>query len=57
MEPVPAKKIVRYTTLEITCGKCGQIFWEPQKEETATCNACFSPNNLATTWNERKDNE
>ncbi len=57
MEPVPAKKIERFTMLAITCGKCKGIFHRRIGKETQICSYCQTLNNLATTWNERKDNE
>ncbi len=56
MEPVPAKEIYRYTALSIRCGKCNRPFYRLADNEIEVCPFCKTPNNLATTWNERKDN-
>ncbi len=57
MEPVPAKRVKTHATLEIDCGTCGVTFYRTLGKETAICPCCETPNNLATTWNERKDND
>ncbi len=57
MEPVPARSIERYTVLAITCSNCAMIFHRKAGTETEICSYCKTSNNLATTWNERKDND
>ncbi len=54
MEPVPAKKIERFTFLIVTCGQCGKEFHLEAGKEVWPCYSCGATNNLATTWNERE---
>ncbi len=54
MEPVPARSIERYTVLAITCSNCAMIFHRKAGTEIEICSYCKTPNNLATTWNERE---